>query len=123
MIALLGLRGTRDGRVYLDCGNQWLQSPFIFPATPAGDLRRARQQAELRPRAAEAHALRDTVLVLSQELDLAASERQVLEAARERARASALQSLTEDGQVDCLVTKYVEAYTACQLQHCHNNAQ
>ena len=63
--------------------------------------RRAQQQAELQPKGAEVQALRDSVLTLTQELDRAAGERKVLEAAREKARATALETLTEHGQVSC----------------------
>lgn len=73
-------------------------SSFSSPMSMWG-LRRARQQAELQPKAAEVQALRDSVLLLTQELDRAAGERQALEAAREKARATALESLTEHGQV------------------------
>lgn len=44
-------------------------------------------------------ALQDRVLVLTQELEQAARDRRSLEAAREKARASALECLTEHGQV------------------------
>ncbi len=60
---------------------------------------RAQQQMQLCPRAAEVQALQDVVLVLTQELERAARDWRSLEAARERARASALESLTEHGQV------------------------
>ena len=73
----------------------------LLAATHMLGLCRAAQQAELRPKAAEAQTLRDSVLALTQELDRVAAKRQALEAAQERARASALQSLTAHGQVSC----------------------
>ena len=92
-----------------------IRKGFVLSPAPVWRLRRAQQQAELRPRAAESQALRDTVLVLSQELDRAAAERQVLEAARERARASALRSLTEHGQV--VTTGQLPSVRTCYGMH------
>ena len=56
------------------------------------------QEAELRPKRAKVQELEDTVLVLTQELSRVIMERQALDAAQEKARAEALESLTEHGQ-------------------------
>ena len=80
-------------------------------------MHRTAQQAELQPKAAEAQMLRDTVLVLNQELLRAAAERHALEAAREAARAAALQSLTEHGQVRCPLNVHAQ-HARSALQPC-----
>ena len=63
------------------------------------------QEAELRPKRAKVQELEETVLVLTQELEQVTKERQALDAAQEKARAEALETLTEHGQVRPLLTR------------------
>ena len=74
------------------------------PALTRHGLRRVQQEAELRPKRAQVQQLEDAALVLSQELDRITKEQQALDAAQEKARAEALESLTEHGQVRVLLT-------------------
>ena len=68
-------------------------------------LCRVQQEAELRPKRAKVQELEETVLVLTQELEQVTKERQALDAAQEKARAEALEALTEHGQVTPLLTR------------------